>query len=349
MHARPRSGETRLQHYWQAGTCSQSYYRGTRLSEFSDKLIVRSAALALCVKHWRATLKFRRHIGRWPQLSPPLQHNDKFHWRKLFDHNPLFETFCDKLACKAWGQDRCPDLEIPATLWQGTTARDIPGEMFNRPAFMKANNGSGYNIRLDGRSVDQQSVEETFSRWLARPYGQGNAEWGYKSVPRTVFVEEIITAQDGTAPITVEIYATAGEPAVVYCVTGWKEDRRCGGFFDLAGSPIAMAPDDHGALEDDWCPPSGLFKAVEYSRDLVHNIDHVRCDFLCVDDRVWFNEMTPYNFSGLGSFASLEEEQIVYRRWDLAQSWFLRTGHLGWRQHYAQALGRLLDAQRSTT
>lgn len=146
----------------------------------------------------------------------------------------------------------------------------------------------------------------------------------------------------------IEVYATAGKPAVVYCVTGWKDGKRCGAFFDLAGSRIPMAPDDHSALPDDWQPPAGFCKAVEYSTVLVRELDHVRCDFLCVGDKVWFSEMTPYNFSGLGSFASRAEEATVYSRWDLGRSWFLRTRHKGWKRLYANALRRVLANHRAS-
>jgi hypothetical protein len=81
-------------------------------------MVVKSAALMMFVRHWQATLNFWRHVGRLPQLCPPSRHNDKFYWRKTFDHNPDFEIFCNKLACKDWVRQRCPDLPIPATLYQ---------------------------------------------------------------------------------------------------------------------------------------------------------------------------------------------------------------------------------------
>jgi hypothetical protein len=70
--------------------------------------------------------------------------------------------------------------------------------------------GSGYNIRLDGQPVDRKSVENRFSRWLSRPFGQVNSECGNRSVPRTVFVEEIVTTPDGTAPVMMNIFAAGG-------------------------------------------------------------------------------------------------------------------------------------------
>jgi len=317
------------------------------LSPLADKMIVRSAALVMFVRHWQATLNFWRHVGRLPKLCPPVWHNDKFYWRKTFDHNPEFEIFCNKLACKDWVRQRCPDLPIPATLWHGASASDIPDDLLTRTGFIKANNGSGYNIRLDGQPVDRKSIENRFSRWLSRPFGQANSEWGYRSVPRTVFIEEIITKPGGTAPVMMNIFAAGGEPAAVYCVTGWKDSVRLGSFFDLDGNLIPTAPDGKDPLPDDWQPPAGFAKAIDYSRTLVRDSDHVRCDFLCVGNRVWFSEMTPYTLSGLGSFGTPAEEDIVYGKWDLAQSWFLRAGHSGWKRHYAQALRRIMEAHHT--
>jgi hypothetical protein len=296
----------------------------------------------MLTKHWRATLNFRRHVGRLPQLCPPVKHNDKFFWRKVFDHNPLFQVFCDKLASKEWARERLPDVLIPATLWQGVSARDIPDDVLTQPAFIKANNGSGYNIRIDGKTVDRRDIEARFSRWLSRPYGQGNSEWGYRHVPRTVFVEEMVSTSDGTAPVMANVYTVGGKPVAVFCITGWKDGDRRGSFFNLDGSRVSQQPDDLDGLPDDWQPPSYLDKVIEYSRALVQDTDQIRSDFLCLDGKVWFSEMSPYPLSGLGSFDSLGDEMQIYGGWNLMQSWFLCTRHTGWKQHYANALQRLL-------
>ncbi|MEP1952336.1 MAG: ATP-grasp fold amidoligase family protein [Anderseniella sp.] len=296
----------------------------------------------MLAKHCAVAFRFWQSTGRLPQLSPPLQQWDKFFWRKAFDHNPMFEIFCDKLACKDWACQRCPDLPVPATLWQGDTVRDIPEELFRQPAFIKANNGSGYNVRIDGQTDDRRSIEARFSRWLSRPYGQGNAEWGYRNVPRTVFLEEIIAAPDGTSPVMIEVYAAGGKPAAVLCVTGWKDEPRQASFFDLKGDRVSAQPDDIPCLHDDWQPPSGFGKAIGFSKLLVEGTDQVRCDFMCVGDNVWFSEMTPYTLSGLETFGSQDQEDYVYGAWDLRQSWFLQIRHKGWKQIYAEALQRML-------
>ena len=92
-------------------------------------------------------------------------------WRKAFDHNPLFEVFCDKLASKEWIASKCPDLPIPRTLWQGVSAREIPEALLAVAVIVKSNAASARNLILNGQSCDRDQVEKKIDGWLSRPYG----------------------------------------------------------------------------------------------------------------------------------------------------------------------------------
>ncbi len=309
----------------------------------SDGLVVRLASFAMLARHWQAVFSFWSSIGRLPKLCPPENQNDKFLWRKLFDHNPLFEIFCDKLASKQWAKRQCPEMLIPETLWEGTSAEDIPEHLFSQSVFVKANNGSSYNVRIDGSACNRRSLEEMFEHWLLRPYGQRKAEWGYRNVPRTVFVEQSVGNANGEAPVLVQVFAMAGKPVCAHCMIGWKDGERLGSFYSLSGEKLSVRDLDCEPIPVDWRVPEGFQRALELSKLLVRNIDHVRCDLMCVDQQVWFSEMTPYSASGLERYATREAEEIVYKNWDLRQSWFLTTPQHGWRAHYAKALLRLLN------
>jgi len=45
--------------------------------------------------------------------------NEKFLWRKLFDHDPRFVVLSDKLACKEWVTERAPELAVAKVHWLG--------------------------------------------------------------------------------------------------------------------------------------------------------------------------------------------------------------------------------------
>ncbi|MEO9873831.1 MAG: ATP-grasp fold amidoligase family protein [Anderseniella sp.] len=309
----------------------------------SDWLVVRLASFVMLARHWRAVVSFWNSIGRLPKLCPPESQNDKFLWRKLFDHNPAFETFCNKLASKKWAKERCPKLLVPETLWTGSSAADIPEHFFTQRVFVKANNGSSYNVRIEGTSCDRRSLEKLFDRWLVRPYGQRQAEWGYRNVPRKVFVEQTVGSAKGEPPVLVQVFAMAGKPVCAHCMIGWKDGERLGSFYSLSGERLSIRDMDCKPIPIDWQVPEGFQRAIEQSKLLVRNIDHVRCDLMCVDQQIWFSEMTPYSASGLERYATRAGEEFVYRNWDLRQSWFLTTPQQGWRQRYAQALLRLLN------
>ena len=73
------------------------------------------------VLHW----KYARRMKRIPDTALPKTYSERMLWRKLFDRNPLFVTFADKLATKAWIAARCPDLAVPQTLWTGRVPEEI--------------------------------------------------------------------------------------------------------------------------------------------------------------------------------------------------------------------------------
>ena len=210
------------------------------MRKFADGLVVRISTAVAVIGIWRAALSFVLKVKRFPRLCPPIDHHDKFFWRKLFDHNPLFQIYCDKLACKQWVREKCPNLPIPATVWQGSSANDLPSDLMGDAIMIKANNGSGFNIRVDKQPVDRQFINRKFNKWLSKPYGQKNAEWGFKYVPRQVFVEKLITTADGSAPVQMNVYTVMGEPRLIICIVGWKGEYRMAAYFDLNGSRIAM-------------------------------------------------------------------------------------------------------------
>lgn len=124
--------------------------KGAYMGVLKDKAVVRAVSAALMVRYRRTTLLFRRRIRRLPRLSPPTKQNDKYFWRKTIDHNPLFETFCDKTACKEWVRERCGDVIVPEAIWAGNSARKIPDHLLTQKVILKVNKGSGANITING-------------------------------------------------------------------------------------------------------------------------------------------------------------------------------------------------------
>ncbi|MEL6203881.1 MAG: ATP-grasp fold amidoligase family protein [Pseudomonadota bacterium] len=285
-------------------------------------------------------------VTRPSSVAFPRTINDKFAWRKLFDHDPRFVTACDKLASKPFVATRAPALRVAPLLWDGRDAADIPDALWQGPAMLKASHGCRMNLALP--VPDRTAAIAKANGWLGQNYGAPHGEWGYYQVPRRLFVEGWV-GPPGQAPDELKIYAFGGRLHRIVHIrdrfgamaaaawipdpassTGWRGDAQ--------GTAVADADLDAPL------PPT-LDAALDAARALAEGFDHMRVDLHLAGDEVWFGELTAYNLSGHMPFWGHLADHPANRDWDIRQSWFLTTKQRGWRGLYAAALRRELTRQ----
>jgi hypothetical protein len=167
-----------------------------------------AALLRHPVLHW----KHRRRMGYWPDVALPRRFSERMLWRKLFDRDPIFVTFADKLAAKAWIARHAPELPTPRTLWAGERAEDIPHALLRPGVIVKTNHGSGFALPIRAVPPAREEVVTAARRSLARQFGRHRGEWMYAQVPRRIFVEELVS--DGDAELMdLRLFAGGGRVA----------------------------------------------------------------------------------------------------------------------------------------
>ena len=87
-----------------------------------------------------------RSFRRLPNLRDPRTFNEKIAWRKLYQHNPQFPIFADKIAVKAEIARLIGEQHIIETLWVVNNPDDIPFDGLKPPYVIKVNHGSGGNV-----------------------------------------------------------------------------------------------------------------------------------------------------------------------------------------------------------
>jgi hypothetical protein len=290
-------------------------------------------------------------MKRIPDVARPVLFSERMLWRKLFDRNPDFVTFSDKLACKRWIAERLPDLPIPRVLWDGERPEDIPQELIRTGVAIKANHGSTFNLLIRDTPPPREQVVETARRWLATEWGRRRGEWPYAQVPRRVFVEELIAPPPGETLYDVKMHACAGDIAFCNLFTETKTPLQRSGRYAPDGTPLAEAVPGSGALPADTPLPPGFHRAVAFGRRLGRDMDYARLDFLVHGEQVFAGEITVFTAAGYRDFSPPLAARIG-PLWDLRRSWFLREGASrgGWlTRAYAAAATRALDAQTAPT
>jgi TupA-like ATPgrasp len=273
------------------------------------------------------TLRFRRKLGYWPNIANPTTFQELVKWRKVFDHDPMFEAFLDKLAAKSLVARNCPEVNVPPTLWRGKKAADLP-EKFNVPGYViKTNHGSSYNFFPHRQSLDHKQVIGLFTKHLSRTYGVAGGEWGYKLVRPEVFVEPLVGGEGDEQFYDVSIWVTGGRPVKGAVLIDHKTKNTRHSYFHVDGSKAEKGqPPPDECLPDHIGVPSQYAKAVELAEQIAAQRDFLRVDFMCVGDEIHFSEITVYPAGGF-SARNAETDRIVGQPWAAAldRTWFIST------------------------
>ena len=316
---------------------------------FNDDFIFAAANTVLYAKNARQVGRYRRKLGRWPNIANPQRYSERMLWRKLLDHDPQFVVFSDKLATKEFIKSRCPDLPLPQTLWVGDDVDAIPPELLRGEVYVKANHGCNFNYRVRGGQCDRTVLREKTGRWLASVYGKKAGEWSYCKVKPKLFVEEAVGDVDAGL---LDFHVRAGNGAAILgSVMGQcKTPSQWYTYLDPDGNPTMAVRDPEGSP---LVPsPRALAviepyrRAVRYARQLSVGVDYARFDFMWNGQELFGGEITVYPAAGLSDPANSLTRDAMLGGWNLMQSHFLKSPHTGWTRLYADALKRRLQKRK---
>jgi len=315
----------------------------------SDILLFWAVNAWVYLTHPLFVLRCRRNLGRWPNLAKPMRFAELMQWRKLFDRNPRFVIFADKLATKDWIAERLPQLATAETLWVGERPEDIPEALLTRGHIAKTNNASGQNYLPHRKPLPRAELNRQFHRWLRASalrhrirWLDSSQEWAYRPVPPRIFVERQVGA--GGRFVDISVRVMDGVPILVSCSLDAKTADKTIGYFWPDGTPL-VGPDTN-TLPPEFTLPPRFAEAIGLAGQLGQGADYLRIDFLAPGDDLFAGEITCYPASGWGTDDWFM--QLMYRRWldTLHLSWALSTAQPWPRRLYLAAFRRWLEERR---
>jgi hypothetical protein len=302
---------------------------------------------AIQMRYRRSAQAFRSELGTCPRIALPVSYSDKMFWRRIFDHNPAFIDYCDKLATKDIFRRHAPDLALPETLWRGTDPADMPDALRRGDVVVKMNAGSSRNWFFDERPDDEAGFRAACRRWMAQPYGRRDREWAYSVAPRCLFAEQMLEA-DPYRREEIKFHLFSGEVFYAVVYRGEKQPGSLSAIFDESGRRLrvtnpSVGRDPARALPASYRVPDCFGEAARIARRVAAGSDYLRVDFMVVDGKLYGGEITPYPTAGLMTISDPSVLAAMGRSWDLRRSWFLSTPQRGWRAAYQRQLLRHVE------
>lgn len=303
---------------------------------------------ALCLlRHRGLRREFKRRRGRLPNLAQPTEHTDLVQWRKVFDHDPRFVMFSDKLATKYWAAEHFPDIRVAMPIWVGTTPRELPDELVVPGNVIKASHGFRMNHFPERTPLPRVELEALMAGWLQRSHYIQD-QWAYRDIPRRLFVEPRIG--NGNALVEYTFRSHDGVVSAGFVSHNQHAETELQAHFDGAGRrlPNKTGVPDSMHLPADYVLPPSYFEAMALARRLSRGVDHVRVDFLVDGEAVYLGEMTVYPGAGYGREREASNAPLIERAWfeALHNSWFLSTAQPWPLSLYQSAFRRWVEVHK---
>ena len=265
----------------------------------------------------RIRQKYRQTHGRALALFRPHRFTEKIQWRKLFDLDPIYAIFCDKLAVRDYIAMRVGTELLLPLLWTGTDPGDLPFDDLDPPYVIKSTHASGHTLIVGARDgLDVAQARETMRGWLSQDYGASADEPGYTPVPRCLMVERQVFGPNGERPLERRMFVFGGRVRIINTIVVIDDAVRNGAFHTpdwrrqnwILNSPL---------LPRQFARPERLDDLIAAAERVAEGLEHVRVDFYDCGQRIYIGEITCYSWSGMAQFGTDEADQTLGSYWKI--------------------------------
>lgn len=151
-------------------------------------------------------------FGRKPSLLRPSSLSEKIQSEKLFVRNAKRTMLADKLRVRDFVRSRLGQgVAFPEIHWTGTDLLAARDAVLPSRFLVKANHGSGFNIAVsDSADFDWNAAADKAGGWLKEDFSDRYAEWQYRWIPPTLFIEQFLGGPDGELPTDFRFWCFSG-------------------------------------------------------------------------------------------------------------------------------------------
>ena len=243
--------------------------------------------------------RHKRRFGVFPNVFFPKTFNEKVLCRMLFDRRPILPQLEDKYAVRDYVKQKVGDHILPAWYFVTNDPSTIPFDDLPEKFVVKPTHGSHW-VRLvpDKALLNRDELMETCRSWLTQNYFDLTREWAYRHIQPRIAVEEFISDGTGPVPTNYRLFVFGGRVELILTDVGTSPNRAFA-YYSRSWDKLRI-PTRHKDVE--VLRPKQLDVMVRYAEILGGDLDFVRVDLYCAQDKVYFGEATTIPMSGLSPY-----------------------------------------------
>ena len=247
-------------------------------------------------------IQYRIKLGRKLNLKNPKRFTEKLQWYKLYYREPIMHQCVDKYEVRKYVESK----GLGKILNELYGVYDDPGDIdfANLPNkfVIKTTAGTGgQNVLLcnNKKDLDIEGTKKKLKYWLKlNPKKSFGREWAYEGTNNRIVIERLLEGNDdnlsGVNDYKFFCYDGKAE-YIVFDGDRFVEHKR--NFYDKNWDYIDIGT-DCGKFGDTIKTPKMLKEMVKVAEKLSDGFPYVRVDLYCVNNKIYFGEMTFYPWTG---------------------------------------------------
>ena len=262
-----------------------------------------------------AYISYKQRTGKELNLDDPRTFDEKLWYLKLYNRDPLLTICSDKYRVREY-VERCGLGHILNKLYGVyDDARDIDFDSLPSPCFLKCNHTSGYNIIFDRTKPFNRCIFiRTFNFILKQNYYWCSREWNYKNIEPKIIAERLLCDKEGNLPLDYKFLCFSGEPKLMLfdvgvCTNEGFHANDCRrNVYDENMNLLDLSITRKRHNETLPLTRDQFEEMKKYAAILSKPFAHCRVDFYCINDKVYFGEITFYHMGGTNNIQPPEWE-----------------------------------------
>lgn len=281
--------------------------------------------LSLDRKHNYKSLKalFQKKLGYPLNLDDPNSYNEKIIWKKLNDRNPLLTKTADKFAVRSYikdilGEEKANDILIPL-YYVTEKPESIPFEELPGKFVIKPNHGSQMHIIVnDKNDISHKYIISECKKWLKTHHGIYHYEWAYRNIKRKIIIEKLLETKNGKLPLDYKLFCFHGKCKLIRAQLNRFDEEVLTGYFDTNWNLLPVSRPGYKILNSPLEKPLNLDQMIKIAESISSEFDAVRTDLYNCDGKIYFGELTHYDYCGLARFEPESFDFELGKYWNLS-------------------------------
>lgn len=250
-------------------------------------------------------LLFRLKNGYCLDLDNPKTFNEKLNWLKLHFRDERMTSLADKYTVKEIVSDIVGMEYVVPSICVLNSVSEMDEESLPDRFVLKCTHDSGsVLICKDKASFDFNNARRIMESKMKNNYYWGLREWPYKNIKPRIIADEFL-GNTGGEILDYKFMCFSGKPVYMYITI--KAEEIFENYYDMDFNRVDIS---HGFKR--FCPefqkPESFEKMKSMAASLCGTFPFVRVDFFQIGSRPYFAEFTFFDWGGMMSFKSMEDE-----------------------------------------